>query len=439
MIQGKVWFSNLRNQIQRRQRARVLRKINRLRRHADPLGVIRQFLYLDSIALRSIYVSRYGPEDARTTITLSQTKGLEIAASSGITVPAIESASGRATDIGSKFISQRSRSDQVELVASEQSLFRDFLDRESAAGQLGQIWDGTPDANGNFPAAQKRFNRGDLIQVRIRLEADLLYRMSSFIAAMTDLSEDASQLQLPSTAEAMEIAGILRKLLINQAPIDAELVDWSLDPSTNVFRQRQCNDSAIRLVGLTQVDNYWVDVRRALFDGAECIALVRVSEDVPSTDWSPLKLFDAVKGLPGFDFLEDGIGQLRADIGEAPKFDRNVEVALTNALTEYLSRYAPEEAKFRAPLVEYIASNYASRLPSASAISEAFDDVEKLFKSSDEKIENDALAEARLDLLQKHALGVDGTNIAPAAENLSPEAQSPADAIIVGEIIALYW
>jgi len=424
--------------LDRRRRARALKKINRLRRHVDPLGDIRQILYLDSIALRSLYVSRYGPEDARTTITHSQTKGHEIGSSTGLTVASPPSANW-STNYASNFNAQTTRSTQVELVASEQSLLRDFLVRESSAGAKGQIWDGTADNNGKFFTGDKTLERGNLIQVRIRLEADITYRISSFISAMTDLSGDAPQLQLPISTGDLEIAGLLQKFLINQAPINAEIIDWELDLTTNKLQRRKNNSRALRLVGLTQIDNYWVDVRSALFDRAECTALVRVSEDIPTRDWSPLKLFDAVKGLPGFDFLDEGINQLRAGISTVPNFDAGRFDGLKNVLTDYLVRFAPEKANSSTQLVETIASNYSRQLPSASALSEAFDRIEQLFDETPAEHSGDDLAIERSKCLAKHKLRVDGSTDGLASFTPSASNDFSGDESIAGEIIAIYW
>jgi hypothetical protein len=311
--------------------------------------------------------------------------------------------------------------------------------RESSAGAKGQIWDGTADNNGKFFTGDKTLERGNLIQVRIRLEADITYRISSFISAMTDLSGDAPQLQLPISTGDLEIAGLLQKFLINQAPINAEIIDWELDLTTNKLQRRKNNSRALRLVGLTQIDNYWVDVRSALFDRAECTALVRVSEDIPTRDWSPLKLFDAVKGLPGFDFLDEGINQLRAGISTVPNFDAGRFDGLKNVLTDYLVRFAPEKANSSTQLVETIASNYSRQLPSASALSEAFDRIEQLFDETPAEHSGDDLAIERSKCLAKHKLRVDGSTDGLASFTPSASNDFSGDESIAGEIIAIYW
>jgi hypothetical protein len=416
----------------RRRRARALRKINKLRRFVEPLGTIRQFLYLDTVALRSLYVSRYGPEDARITITDARTRDAELSGSIGHSTPGIVSARASAT-----LRSSTAESAQIERVASEQSLFRDFLERETDAGVNSQLWDGTPDPKGFINASPRPLRRGDLIQVRIRLQADLTYRISSFASAITDLAEGAPEMQLPGASATLQVAEVLRQLLIEQAPIDAELMDWGWDKTGKQLAINSKSTEPLRLVALTQIDNYWLDVRRALFDGAECVALVRVGEDVPSMNWSPLKLFDAVRGIPGFDSLDDAIQQITASLDPATAGPNTHLGPLTNALTDYVAKMTSgDKVDALAAQIRHIAAAYAPDLPSASAVSTAFDDTDQLLAATGAMAADpNEIAAARADALIAANLSTDGA--APVGSPKPPV--RPDGRYLVGEIVALYW
>lgn len=421
------WWDQRRRMWDRRRRARALRKINELRRFVDPLGEIRQFLYLDNIALRSLYVSRYGPEDARTTLTESRTSDDELSGNLG------SSTAG----FGVALRNSTAKTMQIERVASEQSLFRDFLDRELSAKSYSQIWDGTPDREGKINAEGRTFRRGDLIRVRIRLQADLTYRISSFASAISDLAEGAPEMNLPNAASTLQVAEVLRKLLIEQAPIDAELIDWRWDANSENLVRSSDSTEPLRLVGLTQIDNYWVDVRRALFDNAECTALVRVSEDIPSATWSPLKLFDAVRGIPGLDSLDEAINQIRASFNSVPNSPDTHQEPLIEALTHYGAERAPEEKADALRLhIEYVAAVHASSLPSASTLSTAFDSIDEFLKAIGvSPTDPNAMAEKRAAACAAANLSAEG-----AAPERSPQLSAPpSDRYIVGEIVALYW
>ncbi|WP_344775445.1 DUF6414 family protein [Gryllotalpicola kribbensis] len=379
-----------------------MRKIDRLRRFTDPLGNIRQFLYLDSIALRSLYISRYGPEDARMTITRSQTRDAEINGGFDYSIPALGSATA-----GAKLRSSTSQSIQVERVASEQSLFRDFLDRERAFGKGSLLWQGAPDEHGVFTHAERPLQRGDLIEVRIRLEADRAFRFGSFASTTGSLAEGTSMFSFPGARQFVEVGDLLRQLLIEQAPIDSELVDWGWDAKQKLITRASEATEPLRLVALTQVDNYWIDVRRALFDRAECTALVRVSQDVPTTGWTPVKLFDAVRDLPGLESMSAAIDMITAGFDPVANQTSAIQPQLYDALRRYAAAISsPERAVELDEQISLIATAMAPMLPSASSVVQAFNEVDQLFDTEnvpspdpDVRAEgrDQALAEAQLD------------------------------------------
>jgi hypothetical protein len=425
-------MSRFRSWRERRRRASALRRINRLRRLVDPLGTARQFIYLDTVALRSLYISRYGPEDARTTISASRTREAEVSGNFGAATPGIGSA-----HIGGSLRSTVGDATQVERVSSEQSLFRDFIDREAAAGSNAELWDGAAKA----PLSPPSLRRGKLLQVRIRLEADVTYRISSFASAMTDLAESAPALNLAVTTEILQVAQVLRQLLIEQAPIDSELVDWKWDPAAKSLVPGSGEGEPIRLVALTQVDSYWLDVRRTLFDRAEYTALVRIVDDAPAHQWSPLKLFDAVKGLPGFRQLEDAIQTLTASLDPSGIVSQPPLLgSLTRALEQYVELLAPGfvDDAVRSE-IEAIAASYAPSLPSGSQLTKAFDavDVVVAISSSDAAaIAPDERAAVRASARANAGVTVSGASTvgSPTPTPVRPEAN-----YLVAEVIAIYW
>ena len=185
------------------------------------------------------------------------------------------------------------------------------MSRESYAGKESQIWDGVPQSNSQPELPPGGLKRGQLIQVRIRLEAHSIYAYSTIANALVETSANTPALGISQDDTFIQAAQLIQQMLIGQIPINSELVDWDWDKesSTLIRRADGTANSSIRLVGLTQLDNYWGDVRSFLFDQSECIALVRISQDTPSTSWSPLKLFDAARGLPGFDGFDTKIAE----------------------------------------------------------------------------------------------------------------------------------
>lgn len=429
----KATFTRLRIRWHRRRRARALRRIHKLQRFADPLGTLRQFLYLDTVALRSLYVSRFGPEDARTTITDARSREAEVNASIGHTMPGVTNLGA-----GARMRNSTSSTMQVERIASEQSLFRDFLERELIAESQSELWNGTPNGEGVLPDDVPELKRGRLVQVRIHLQADPTFGLSSFANAIADLAHDA-----PDTAadlrDAENMGSLLRHLLIDQAPIDSELVDWGWDAAQSKVVPRKDATQPLRLAALTDTASYWLDVRRTLFDGAECYALVRIAQDVPSSDWSPVKLFDAVKSIAGFDVLDGAMGALRTVVGQGIPVTPSSEQPLGAALLRYVAaRTADAIPQALSEGIPAIAAEQAGKLPSALAIAAAFQSAENLLRDTGIPEESgDVVADLQDAALRHEGLSATGqlTQDMPATST----AQGMPDRFVVGEVIAFYW
>lgn len=228
-------------------------------------------------------------------------------------------------------------------------------------------------------------------------------------------------------------------MLIGQIPINSELVDWDWDKesSTLIRRADGTANSSIRLVGLTQLDNYWGDVRSFLFDQSECIALVRISQDTPSTSWSPLKLFDAARGLPGFDGFDTKIAELNSILSSKQKAETPVSNAAERTLSRYLQiRTDNEELKVQ---LEPQVNKIAQMVPddSQSQLKDAFDQVDVLLSSSG----NTETTRDEIGNLRSKAIKLGRGSGAPlkSEENVLRAPNDDSDLYLVGDIIALYW
>lgn len=434
----KNWFRNYRKKHESFRRSRTLRKIERLSRKASPLGDIRQFLYLDELALRSLYISRFGPEDAQTTLTQTRTKDLGVTLGGGASISRVNDRASNDTSSIS-FRSGKSRTLQIEQVSSEQSLFRDFVSRESYAGKESQIWDGVPQSSSQPELPPGGLKRGQLIQVRIRLEAHSIYAYSTIANALVETSANTPALGISQDDTFIQAAQLIQQMLIGQIPINSELVDWDWDKesSTLIRRADGTANSSIRLVGLTQLDNYWGDVRSFLFDQSECIALVRISQDTPSTSWSPLKLFDAARGLPGFDGFDTKIAELNSILSGKQKAETPVSDAVERILSQYLQiRTDNEELKVQ---LEPQVNKIAQMVPddSQSQLKDAFEQVDVLLSSSG----NTETTRDEIGNLRSKAIELGRGSGAPlkSEENVLRPRNDDSDLYLVGDIIALYW
>ncbi|MFG6303195.1 MULTISPECIES: hypothetical protein [unclassified Corynebacterium] len=434
----KSWFRNYRKKHESFRRSRILRKIERLSRKASPLGDIRQFLYLDELALRSLYISRFGPEDAKKTLTQTRTKDFGLTPGSGASISRVNDRASNGTSSIS-FRSGKSRTLQIEQVSSEQSLFRDFVSRESYAGKESQIWDGVPQSSNQPEIPTGGLNRGQLIQVRIRLEAHSIYAYSTIANALVETSANTPALGVSLDDTVIQAAQLIQQMLIGQIPINSELVDWGWDKESSALIRRADGtaNNPIRLVGLTQLDNYWGDVRGFLFDKSECIALVRVSQDTLSTSWSPLKLFDAARGLPGFDGFDTKIAELNSLLSGKQKAETPLSDAVERILSHYLQiRTDNEELKVQLePRVNEIAQMVPNS--SQSQLNNAFNQVDVLLSSSG----STETTPDEIGNLRSKAIKLGRGTGAPlkSEENVLRPPNDDSDLYLVGDIIALYW
>ncbi len=434
----KSWFRNYRKKQESFRRARILRKIERLSRKAAPLGDIRQFLYLDELALRSLYISRFGPEDAKTTLTQTKTKDLGLTLGGGASISHLNDRASNGTSSIS-FRSGKSRALQIEQVSSEQSLFRDFVSRESYAGKESQIWDGVPQSSIQRELLPGGLHRGQLIQVRIRLEAHSIYAYSTIASALVETSANTPALGISQDDTFIQAAQLIQQMLIGQIPINSELVDWDWDEeaSTLIRRSDGKANSPIRLVGLTQLDNYWGDVRGFLFDQSECIALVRVSQDTPSTRWSPLKLFDVARGLPGLEGFDAEVAELNSILSGKQKAKAPVSDAVGRILRYYLQiRTDDEELKVQLePQVNEIAQMVTDS--SQRQLKDAFDQVDVLLSSRGSTETNPD----EIGSLRSKAISLERGAGAPlkSEENVLHPPNDDSNRYLIGDIIALYW
>ena len=164
---------------------------------------LREFVYLDEVSVYSLLASR--KRGIATQFTESQTASLnsELASSFNIGF------AGLGSKIGAKTQSNQSQASQVIRKATVQTSFKELYDLErgslafipsSAQNQLAI--ESVADVEKNYEALMRdkwivdiaKMKRGDLLEARVELEADPIFRMTTVITTLYELMGDREDL-----------------------------------------------------------------------------------------------------------------------------------------------------------------------------------------------------------------------------------------------------
>ena len=306
-----------------------LRRARRLRVPKKAEGALREFVYLDDVSVYSILASR--KHGIATEFTESETASLnnEVGGSIGAGF------GGASIELEARRQTGRIQASQVLRKAIIQTSFKELYENEQ--NELAII----PPTSSDVPKVKEvaelqerldaliidrwvvdpnNIQRGELLEVEVELGADPLFRMASIITILRDLMEDKENLFghevtafLPQMSS---MAQVLESLLVGLVPIRGRLVDYRtvrID-SREVLVHRRLLDqmsSEVRqkahptfVVGVTQRDLFWKDIRRILFSGARYTVFGRLGISGLTHKWHPIKLADVLAGLtPQFDEL----------------------------------------------------------------------------------------------------------------------------------------
>ena len=292
-------------------------------------GPLREFVYLDEVSVYSILASRKG--GIATEFTESQTASLnsEVGGSIGVGFGVTKA------KVNSKVQTGDVQSSQVLRKAIIQTSFKELYDIERDALALSPPHVGSVPMVDTVAGLEHRFDRlskdgwlfdpgamhrGEVLEVRVELEADPIFRMASVIATLRELMEDNEHLFGHTTttglAEMRSMAQVLESLLVGLVPIRGRLVDYtwtSIGGRDMLIHQALLDqiDSAARpiansvfVVGVVQRDLFWKDIRRVLFSGAQYTVFCRVAKGSLADRWQPVKVADVLAGIvPRFDEL----------------------------------------------------------------------------------------------------------------------------------------
>ncbi|KWR73998.1 hypothetical protein RN04_01970 [Arthrobacter sp. W1] len=419
---------------------------------------LREFVYLDEVSMKSLLVSQEGALATEYTEQDSLVEQVEVAGK----VSAAPKNIG--AELSSRFQSSSTLGRQTLRKSIAQSQFKDLLELDSVFIRFHDVeTHNSPETTeylfGNESRSVVRveeLDRGDLIEVEVELAADPIYRFSITMTELSDLFEKyPAMADEPGTAEVLTQIGpinrMLEQLLVGLVPIRARCtnlaaVDYEGQTylaKTSDIEALSLDGKAISVVGVTNLDQYWKDVRRVLFSQGTFKMLCRVARKGLHDDWSPVKGAEVLSELvPQFPSLLESVGRTEYSMPVDNREQKQQE-ALVRALDIFANKLIADGTRTPSSAVlERLASIIDEQRPKTSRVSEqrsAFDAVhtylrDKVNFSGSSEVLHRYRDESRNDADLKFSI----TEI-PADREPTKQRARVEEKLLDVEIVAIYW
>lgn len=384
-----MWFKNLWN----RMKSPFSRKSGS-RRQSPPL---REFVYLDEVSLTSLLSAQTGELKAEVVNAMSLAEEAQLSSALSANAGVLKS------EINSKYQTTNSRSTQTTRKANVQSLFRDF--RENAASDLVlEVRSLTETDLGRERSAVlgdpslcvdvDMLERGRLAEVTVELEADPVFRVSTMLSEIFDLSIEHPELLGSSTLppEMAQMVRVFERLLTGLIPVRGKSVDlyvFSEEGRRFVTKKPTLEWLGVEgvpltIVGVTEHLSYWRDIRRVLFSKSRFTLLCRIDRDGLHDAWTPVKLSDVFADVvPELGNLSTLMNSMSETLLTAKRVEDRQHPMLANALHLFASQLINESGTVlpdeKALEMERLVSHWsAAGVGDVAAQREAFDAVTSL-------------------------------------------------------------
>lgn len=450
----------------------------RLRKRGDQpaelTGPLREFVYLDEVSVYSLLASRGGAVVSELTETESSTTTAEVGgsvrASAGVLGSEVRSklqdAQASGTQVVRKAIVQASFKDLIEAQQStlalrphgaEEPADRPTNGRELKAAAADGRWGGRLlDAS--------RLWRGDLIEMRVELEAAPIFRFGATLSSLIDMFKDTPELigleGRAGMAQGIAVSKVLDALLAGLVPIRGRSVEFrhvtAGESSWIVHRDllgavadEELDIQPLYVVGVAETALFWKDIRRLLFSRSSYTVLCRLAGDGTTDRWKPVKLVDVVgEFLPDvarqIDEAQEGLLSLADFDGAQPK------VAAGRGLAEALARYGgwrlsqtglAEDDVARLDADGDTIAGTVTGSPSVEATRQAFAAMDSQLSERHNLDLEDPLraAELRKEALAASGLEADGAPVASSGLPSALPQDERCEHYLDSEFIAIYW
>jgi hypothetical protein len=277
--------------------------------------LVREFVYLDEVSVFSLIASKDGMIATEITDTHASTLMAEVSGSYGVSSGPVNAggvAKAQASD---------TRTTQVLRKAIVQSTFRDLYLRirdalaiappaeSDKAPEVTSVDGLVPDGSRAWILDPSTFERGQLIELTVELEAEPLFQARTVVSTFLDIFEqDQAMFGIANVAEladAAVLSRIIEKLGAGLVPLRAKARDYVVvtkPDRTELIVHKMVVDrltadvvtAPLYLVGVAEETLFWKDIRSVVFARSEFQVLARVLRPDLQRSWTPLKLVDVL-------------------------------------------------------------------------------------------------------------------------------------------------
>lgn len=422
-------------------RFRMSRSAKRRSRSTATDLPLREFAYLDEVSVQSLLASLLGALPAEITSLSAQSTEAETSGRVGVTAPLIAQA-----EVSSRFKGSSSSSRQVLSRAVAESLFKSLY--ELTADKL--VWSQAD----RDDSREVVLERGSLIEIEVDLSPDPIYSFNATIGALTDLADDYPALLDDDTTamilrEADPVNKVLERLLAGLIPtkspsegLRAGEVGGKLAAGTaEYFRSLGIESGPVSVVGVTEQEKYWRDVRRVLFSQSRFTVFGRVSRSGIQRSWTPVKLTEVMRDLaPQFPDAITRVGRMGYSTPVNVPDETNRK-ALESALLHFALAAGGQAASARRGDIEALARSLRSQASSLKSQNEAFRRITTWLVESG-VIESPPVNDRELRNEARASAGLRGSSGAVSLADFASKEplDNPVPEMLIDlEVIAIYW
>lgn len=426
---------------------------------------LREFVYLDEVSLRSLLSSQKGGMTESTSEQASEGREAEITGTAGAAPGFIAKA-----EISSRYQTTNSSTIQTARKATVQSWFRELHELPGLRIVEPRVIDAAVKDLASLRriestselASSEALQRGKLVELRVKLAADRIFHMGTMVSEFTAMAEDspgmfASGRNLETLREIQPVNKVLQRLLAGLVPIRALAIDYvvvEIDGAEYLAHSRlidglDLKTRPLEVVGVTEQEAYWKDLRRVLFSDAEFTVLARISRSGLQSSWTPVKLADLFTEIaPNLVDQINAAGSIPFGGAASGVDEGSPEAQLGSALALYRDSLLGEVGKtLNAAQEQAIAKSITElkgRAATASDQTGAFAQLTKqIFDLIGGEIDSARALELRTAAREASGLSFFPAAGGPGLSRATPTPQQPlgedAPRLLDVDFVAIYW